>query len=151
MKLGICRCSNRCRSNNRCRCYNWCSLIVSMLLSIISCLRLDRCVNNCRCIRCLVVSLLRCILVSIWDYRCLFSFRCCNRCRCNISCRSNNRSYISNCFRNYISYRGLGKISGSNFEPLSIRNIIDCLKNTIGINIAVSSLNNAIRSPEFLF
>ena len=46
--------------------------------------------------------------------------RCCHRC---IRC----------------SYRCLWQVSGSNFEPFSIRYVIDCLKNSICINVAVSS------------
>jgi len=42
------------------------------------------------------------------------------------------------------------KISGTNSEPKGVRNVVDCLNNSIGINILVGSSNNSISSFDFL-
>jgi len=168
MKLRMCysRC-HRCYRYYSCLrcCYRYSSLMISMCRSIIGQRLLNRCLDSNRCYRCLVISLLGSIILVNWingigncgNNRGFFGsnnfhiirFRCSSRCnisfcynRCN--CFRHNRC---NCFRHWSFW----EISGCHFETFSIRNIVDCLKNSIGINIAISSLNNAIRSPEFLF
>jgi len=43
------------------------------------------------------------------------------------------------------------KIGGSNSEPKGVSNVVDCLDNSISINILVGSSNSSISSFDFLF
>jgi len=157
------------------RCDHWCC--ITMVRSIISNRCLNRSLNNSRCYRWLVViSLLGSIIICWWkgkwncishwflfstdDFNVIMIFNI--RCWGNIWSQCWDRSNIWNwcwgniwsrfwVWSNCIRHRGLGEICGSYFETFSVRDIVDCLKNTISINIAVCALHNSIRCPYFLF